>query len=133
MIVVDTNILAYFWLPSEHTETAEAVMRRDPEWWAPFLWRSEFLNVLAGHLRRDLISPAGARRIALQAARLMAGRERAVAMQAVLALIARSSCTAYDCEFVALALDLGVPLITQDRRILEQFPTVARDLATFLG
>ena len=31
----------------------------------------------------------------------------------------------YDCEFVALAQDLGVSLVTVDKQILEQFSYVA--------
>jgi predicted nucleic acid-binding protein len=32
-------------------------------------------------------------------------------------LAARSACSAYDCEFVALARDLDVRLVTADRRL----------------
>ena len=36
-----------------------------------------------------------------------------------------SGCSAYDCEFVALAQDLGVRLVTADKPLLKQFPGVA--------
>ena len=52
MIVVDTNVLAYLWLPGERTTAAERLLKRDPDWNAPLLWRSEFRSVLAGCLRR---------------------------------------------------------------------------------
>ena len=48
MIVVDTNVLAYLYLPGEHSAIAEALLERDHEWAAPVLWRSEFRNILAG-------------------------------------------------------------------------------------
>jgi predicted nucleic acid-binding protein len=133
LIVVDTNILAYFWLPSERSLSADALLRKDPEWYAPFLWRSEFLNVLAIHLRQKRISPSDARRAVERASNQMFGRERLVSMDAILSLVDRSTCSAYDCEFVALALDLGLPLITEDRRILGQFPAVAQDMASFIA
>ena len=47
MIVVDTNIVAYLYLPGEHTAAVERLLERDPEWAAPILWRSEFRNILA--------------------------------------------------------------------------------------
>jgi len=35
MIVVDTNILAYLYLPGEFTEAAESLLESDPDWAAP--------------------------------------------------------------------------------------------------
>ena len=49
----------------------------------------------------------------------------------VLTLAARSGCSAYDCEFVALAQDLEVPLVTSDRQILKAFPTMAVSPSVF--
>ena len=45
MIVVDSNVLAYLYLPGEHTAEAEALLVREPDWAAPVLWRSEFRNI----------------------------------------------------------------------------------------
>ena len=50
----------------------------------------------------------------------------------VLRLAAGSGCAAYDCEFVALALDLGVPLlVTEDRALIEKFKPTACSMKTF--
>lgn len=54
MIVVDSNVLAYFYLPGEYTAAAEALFEHDPDWVAPVLWRSEFQSILAGHRIRTL-------------------------------------------------------------------------------
>lgn len=35
-------------------------MTRDAEWVAPILWRSEFRNILAGFMRRGLLTAAAA-------------------------------------------------------------------------
>ncbi|WP_296808844.1 type II toxin-antitoxin system VapC family toxin [Thiocapsa sp.] len=56
MIVVDSNVMAYLYLPGEHTAAAEALLERDPDWAAPILWRSEFRSILAGYIRRKDIS-----------------------------------------------------------------------------
>ena len=46
----------------------------------------------------------------------------------VLDLVGTSPCSAYDCEFVAAAQQLGVPLVTEDRAILDAFPDRAQSL-----
>ncbi len=125
MIVVDTNVIAYLWLPGAQTAHAEALVRSDPDWAAPLLWRSEFRNVLTGLLRRSQLPADAAIAIAERAEAHLRGREFAVSAAAVLDRVARSRCSAYDCEFVALADELDVALVTTDRRILDDFPQSA--------
>jgi len=132
MIVVDTNVIGYLYLTSDRSSQAEQAFRKDPVWAAPLLWRSEFRNVLALYLRRGLLSLEDAHQIMDQALRLMRGMEYQVTSLRVLSLVASSSCSAYDCEFVALAQDLDVPLVTADRHILDQFPETSISLDAFV-
>lgn len=125
MIVADTNLLVYLYLRGTRTPQAEAVLARDPTWAAPLLWRSEFRNTLARFVRRRALTLEEALRITGEAEQLMAGHEYAVVSHQVLELAARSRCSAYDCEFVALAHDLRVALVTGDRRVLRAFPSTA--------
>lgn len=122
MIVVDSNVLAYLYLPCEHTEAAETLLEHDPEWVAPILWRSEFRNILAGYLRRKSISFEQARSLQCEAESLLEGAEYEVDSQSVLELVRDSDCSAYDCEFIALALKLDTRLVTMDRKLLRAFP-----------
>ena len=134
MIVVDTNVVVYGLIPARHpaeNAQANAAFLRDPEWCAPLLWRSEFRSLLATHVRVGGMVPADAASCWAEAVALLSPRERAVDGAAVLALAVRSGCTAYDCEFVALARSLGIPLVTADRRIVKAFPNVAVSLANF--
>ena len=78
MIVVDTNVLVYLLLPGEYTEQAEGVLRRDPVWAAPLLWRSEFRNVLAVYMRQGRLSLDQALRLMDNAEILLQGREYTV-------------------------------------------------------
>lgn len=122
MIVVDTNAVAYLCLPSEHSARAEALYARDSEWAAPLLWRSEFRNVLLGFLRRGHLEFEQALEVLGEAEALFAGREFEVPSGLVLELARDSACSAYDCEFVALAIRLGTRLATLDRKLLAAFP-----------
>jgi predicted nucleic acid-binding protein len=132
MIVVDTNIIGYLYLTSDHSAQAEQALLIDSYWVAPLLWRSEFRNVLAQYIRKNILSLEDATRIMEEASVLMHSREYETTSPQVLKLVAESVCSAYDCEFIALARDLNVPLITLDRQLLNQFPNVTISLDTFI-
>jgi predicted nucleic acid-binding protein len=133
MIVVDSNIIGYLYLTSHRSGQAEQALRKDPQWVAPLLWRSELRNVLALYIRKHLLSLEAAQEIMDEALGLMAGQEYEVVSSQVLTLVGKSSCTAYDCEFVALAQELGVGLITVDKQVLDQFPAVAVSLDKYVN
>ena len=128
MIVVDTNVLAYLYLPGPHTAAAEALLERDPEWAAPVLWRSEFRNILAGCMRRGLVSFEQADALQREAQDLLDGCEFEIDSRAVLELVRDSDCSAYDCEFAALAIRLDTRLVTMDKKLLRAFPKRATAL-----
>ena len=128
-IVVDTNVLAYYWLPGAHTETAIRLRRATDLWYAPNLWRCEFRNVLAGFLRRGSLSLAQAQATMQAAEAALADCERDVPSTRVLDFVSQSNCSAYDCEFIALAAAMNIPLVTEDRRVLNGFPSIAVPMA----
>lgn len=130
MIVVDTNVLAYLYLPSEYTAHAEALLKQDSQWAAPLLWRSEFRNILAGFIRRGTLTFEQALGLQSEAESLLAGSEFEVDSRAVLELVRGSDCSAYDCEFIALAMRLKTKLVTMDGKLLRAFPERAVALNT---
>ena len=50
---------------------------------------------------------------------------------AVLELVLDSNCSAYDCEFIALAIKLDSKLVTVAKKLLRAFP--ARAIGLFSG
>lgn len=122
MIVVDTNVIAYLLLPGPFTRDVEELLLKDPDWAAPLLWRSEFRNILAGYMKKGSLPPDTAYHLMEQAERRMENNEYSVSSDEVLRLASESGCSAYDCEFVALALDLDLPLVTLDKKVLRAFP-----------
>jgi len=131
MIVVDTNVISYLLLPGAWTVLAQAAARQAP-WCAPLLWRSEFRNVLAVYMRQKGLATADAQSLMEIAENMLWGREFTVRSTAVLGCVARSQRSAYDCEFVALALDLGIPLVTTDEALIADFPNTAIHLRDFV-
>lgn len=132
MIIVDTNILIYLYIQGEHTSAVERLVNIDCVWAAPVLWRSEFRNVLALYLRKKIISLQQAIDITSQAELLMEGNEHQPSSDMVLDLVNKSTCSAYDCEFVSLAKQFDVSLITQDKKILTEFPQYSTQLEHYI-
>ena len=131
MIVVDTNIIAYLFLTSEQSLLCERALTKDSEWAAPFIWRSELRNALTLYIRKNIIKLQHAHSIMDGAMGLLRGREYQASSYEVLRLASESNCSAYDCEFVAVANDLKIPLITVDKQLLHEFPSVAVSLKAF--
>lgn len=132
MIVVDTNVISYFYLTSEYSVMAEHLFLKNPTWVAPFLWRSEFRNVLSFYIRKQIITLHDAMLIFETAENLLQGREYEVNSNQVLKLSQESGCSAYDCEFINLAQDLSVPLVTMDKKILANFKSTALSIQNYI-
>jgi predicted nucleic acid-binding protein len=132
MIVVDTNVIASMWVPNDMDEWVYQVLKKDDDWVAPLLWRSEFRNVLSIYLRKDILELSVVLQAIEEAEQLMNANEFEVNSTQVMSLVSGSSCSAYDCEFVALADDLNIRLVTFDKRIVREFPDIAITPKEFL-
>ncbi|MBO6793614.1 MAG: type II toxin-antitoxin system VapC family toxin [Balneolaceae bacterium] len=125
MIVVDTNIIVHFILNGTEKNIVTEVHKKTPIWLAPRLWQTEFLSVLSVYLRKDILQFEDILNAQFKAKQMMSSFSLEVEPIEVLELINTSSCSSYDCEFVALAKDLEVPLLTFDKKILAEFPETA--------
>lgn len=132
MIVVDTNVISYLYLTSEYSNLAEQLFLKDPSWSAPLLWRSEFRNVLSFYVRKEIITLQDAIQLFETAASLLQENEYEINSTQVLKLSQNSGCSAYDCEFVNLAQDLGIPLVTMDKKILQNFQDTAISIQEYI-
>ncbi len=133
MIVVDTNVISYLYISGERSPQAEHLLSVDSNWNAPILWRSEFRSVLSKYLRKDILSMEDTLLIIQQAEILLTNKEYEITSAHVMQLVQSSNCSSYDCEFVALAQHLDVPLITTDKKILREFPGITKSLDYFFA
>lgn len=131
MIVADTNLIVYLFITGDQTALAQKVLDKDPQWIVPPLWQSEFRNVLASYIRRGMTLQQ-AKRIMANAIQTLEHRQVIPTTEEILDLIAESECTAYDCEFIALARQLSIILVTADKQLLKQFPDFAISLEEFV-
>lgn len=131
MIVADTNLIVYLFITGDKTELAKQVLAKDSYWIVPPLWQSEFRNVLAGYIRRDT-NLKQAKQIMQKALEILENHQVVHSAEKVLDLISESNCTAYDCEFITLAEQLNIQLVTADKRVLSQFPKFAISLEKFV-
>ena len=131
MIVVDTNVIAYLMIEGEKTEMAQRTFRRDSNWVIPALWRHEFLNVLATFVHHGGIEMEQAADIWQRSTHLFSFAERDVDMLSALRLACRHDISAYGAQYVALAMELSVPYVTEDRQMLKTFPNITMSMQKF--
>ena len=132
MIVSDTNLIVYLHVESEFTSRARQVHALDPDWAFPPVSRSEVANVLATLAREEWIAAEAAASIMERIEPRMAAGFRDVSMKAVLSLAVEDDISAYDAQFIVLARQLGVVLVTEDGKLMKRFPDVAVSMNAFL-
>ncbi len=133
MIVVDVNVVAYYFIAGDKTAMARELMRMDPDWRLPALWRHEYLNVLATYARQGGATVAESRELWRLASDLLLAREQQVEPEATLALAVDHKLSAYDAQYVVLAQRLHTVLVTEDRRLVKAFPSIARTMEAFVA
>ena len=132
MIVVDVNVVAYFFIEGEKTAPARDLMRRDADWRLPTLWRHEYLNVLATYARQGGAGIEEVRNLWRLALELLAPREQPADAESSLALAIEHKISAYGAQYVALAQRLQTGFVTEDRQLLKAFPSFAGTMQAFV-
>jgi predicted nucleic acid-binding protein len=125
MIVVDANLIGNLLLKTENSPLAIKVFEKDPDWYAPLLWQSEVRSILTSNFRYHQLPLEKAYQVMEEAHRLMLDHERYVSSIMVLELVGISNCTSYDCEYVALAREMNLTLVTFDKQAVKEFSQIA--------
>jgi hypothetical protein len=133
MIVVSTDIVAALYLPGENTGTAEAVLKRDPAWASPMLWRTLFPHYVTEPLRLGAVTPGLVVLMLEEAEKLFLSREFPSPARENMRFVFQSQCSAFIAPFLGLAQGLGVPLVTLDSEAVRAFPELAISAADFAG
>lgn len=131
MIVVDTNVIVYLMIEGEKTNLAQQVFQKEPNWVMPLLWRHEFLNVLTTLVVHTDTTVNDAGNIWQQSMKMFAVAERDVDMLYALNLACQHKISAYDAQYIALAMTLNIPCVTEDKKLLKTFPEIAFSMESF--
>ena len=130
MIVADTNLLVYLFLPVSTPKLPSGSSERIRPGWSPSSGGASSRAYSPGTCARTC-SPSRKRSRPSKSPRWPCGKGSTTAR--VVELVRRSSCSAYDCGFVALAEEHRAPLVTSDARVLRGFPDMAVAPASSLG
>lgn len=133
MLLVDTNVVAYLLIEGNHTEEAQQLRRRDPDWRSEAFLLAEFINVLASSIATRRMTFGLAEDLLGKAVALFDGRLRRMAPAPVLAAAVRHRVSAYDARFLALAEVIGVPVVTEDKKLRFAAPNLTLSLAEALA
>ena len=125
MIVVHANLIGNLFIDTKDFPLTTQVFEKDPDWYAPILWQSEVRSIVTNYFRHRLLPLEKALRIMDEAHGLMAEHERFISSTLVLELVGASKCTSYDCEYVALAKEMKLTLVTFDKQVVGAFPEIA--------
>jgi predicted nucleic acid-binding protein len=116
MNVVDASVLVEYLGGGEHVEAARAAIRRERWVWAPALIDAEVGNALRRQVRAQEIGP---RKAAAALDNFLDMRLQRIPHRNLVerAWQLRDNVTFYDGLYVALAEELGAPLLTLDARL----------------
>jgi predicted nucleic acid-binding protein len=131
MLVVDANVLAYFLVEGEKTGQARLLHSIDPDWQAPALLFYEIANFLAQSAIRGGVSLEAAQAAFATALKLVTPVRRRFPGNRTIEIAVKLRLSAYDACYLATAESLGVPLATEDGRLLRLAPEIARAPASW--
>ena len=126
MIVADANAVVALVLPGDASECSERLQLAEPMWVAPPLILSELRSVFSKLVRsgrQTATEGMGLLDVAVDALDAVTFEPDT---RRVFELVASSGCSSYDCEYVAVAEELGCPLATADQQVLRAFPEIAK-------
>jgi len=133
MLVIDTNIIAPLYVRSARTDAVMKLFARDQIWRTEPLALIELSNVLITYERARYLTAATARDCLGRAAAFLQPNLFRVSHEAALDAALRYGTTAYDARFLALALQLDTPLVTEDAKLRAAAPKLTQSLAEALA
>lgn len=133
MLVVDTNIIALFYIHGACTERVQELHRSDSLWRTDPLALVEFSNILATYQRARYLTTNQARMCLAEAERFLRPHYLQVTHETSLTIAIRYGVTTYEARFLAPAMHLNTRLVTEDKKLRDAAPNLTQSLADALA
>jgi predicted nucleic acid-binding protein len=133
MLVVDTNIIAPFYIRGADTERVLELHRSDNLWRTDPLALIEFSNILATYQRSRYLTTSEARACLTAAERFLRPFYVHLTHETALTIAIRYGVNTYDARFLAVALHLNTRLVTEDKKLRAAAPDLTQSLAEALA
>jgi len=132
MIVVDASVVAFLLIDGELTDAVRKLHRIDPDWVTPPILNHEMLNILAavGLAEGNSAAMEGVWR---DVRALVASRQQVPDPVRSLRLGVELGISGNEAQYLCLADSLGLPLITQEKNLLQAAPQRAVSVLDYLG
>lgn len=124
MIVIDTNVLIVATINESFVEINSNKLFNH-ELIAPMLCKTEFAHVLLKYLKGNHINIQQAHK-AIELMTMALNFDTQSNPKSIFTLAEKFSITAYDAEFVALAIERETNLLTYDKVLLNTFPDICK-------
>lgn len=132
MIVVDASVVAFLMIEGELTDAVRELHRIDPEWVTPPILNHEMLNILAA-IGSAENSPAAVEVVWRDVRALVGARQQVPDPVRSLRLAVELGISGNEAQYLCLADSLGLPLITQEERLLRAVPGRCVGVLDYLG
>jgi predicted nucleic acid-binding protein len=119
-LVIDASIAAAWFLPDEISSAADTILRRvgNEGAYVPDLFWHEMRNVLMMACRRQRLSREETRHSISRLAQLNLSTSSSSDSTLIFDLAEQHQITAYDAAYLALAIELDLPLATLDKKLI---------------
>jgi predicted nucleic acid-binding protein len=122
-LVVDASVAVKWFVQESDSETAHRILSAPVRLHAPALLRLELANGMWKNWRKKLVSVAQISETMASIDRTIgAWREIETLLDAALKLSVALDHVIYDCLYLALAQELGAPLVSVDKKLLAVAP-----------
>jgi len=132
LIVVDANVIAYAFIVGDKTDLARKLKEVEPDWRVPRIWREEFENVLAVHVRAGRLKRDQALETMAVALETIMPGEIGVDPLDALDIAIHLHVSSYDAQYLALARKHGVILVTEDVPLHKAAHGTAKTMGEFM-